>query len=89
MTCSNAFFVNENYYILIPLKFIPDIKGPADKISELVQVMAWHCSGANSLHEPVITLSIDAYMQSPGPIFYLISWVKSLGKSLAIVFDPK
>ena len=40
------------------MKFIP--KGLLDKKSSLVQVKAWHQTGAKSTYEPVLTKFFDA-----------------------------
>ena len=55
--------MNEKFCILIgiSLKFVP--KGPIGNKSALVQVRAWHRTGDKPLPEPMLTQSIDAYMQ--------------------------
>ena len=47
-------FLNENVWISIKisLKFVP--KGPINNIPALVQIMAWHLSGAKPLSEPMM-----------------------------------
>ena len=47
-------FFNENVWILIKmsLKFVP--KGPINNIPTLIQIMAWHLSGAKPLSEPMM-----------------------------------
>ena len=56
-------FLDENVRISIKisLKFVP--KGPTDNKSALVQVMAWHRTGAKPLPEPMLTQFTDAYMR--------------------------
>ena len=53
---------NENGWIVnkIALKFVP--KGPIDNKSSLVQVMAWHQTGAKPLSEPMVSLLTGAYI---------------------------
>ena len=46
--------------ILISLKFVP--KGAIDNKPALVQVMAWHGTGAKPLPEPMLTQFTDAYI---------------------------
>ena len=60
---SDAFFVNEKFYILIkiPLKFVP--KCPIDNNPALVQIMAWCRKGDKPLSAPMLTTFADAYMQ--------------------------
>ena len=55
-------FMNENFCISIRIspKFAP--KGPIDKKSALVQVMAWRRTGDKPLPEPMLTQFTDAYM---------------------------
>ena len=55
-------FLNDmfNISIQISLKFVP--KGPIDKYSALVQVIAWHGTGDKPLPEPMLTQFTDAYM---------------------------
>ena len=47
--------LNENFHILIQilLKFLS--KGPIDKKTSLVQIMAWHHIGIKALPEPIMT----------------------------------
>ena len=47
--------------IKISLIFVP--KGPIEKKSASVQVMAWHRIGDKPLPEPVLTQFTDTYMQ--------------------------
>ena len=51
-------FLDENVRvsIIISLKFV--LKGPIDNIPALVQVMAWHRSGAKPLSEPMMVNSL-------------------------------
>ena len=59
-------FVNEKLCILIKisLNFLAKVaKGPIDKKSTLLQVMAWHQVGNKPLPEPMCTQFTDAYMQ--------------------------
>ena len=55
--------MNRKFCILIQisLKFIP--KGPIDRKSALVQVMAWRRTGDKPLTEALLTQFTDAYMQ--------------------------
>ena len=62
---------NENVWILITssLKFVP--KGPTNKFSALVQIMAWHLPGNKPLSEPMmISLSTHICITRP-------QWVNS------------
>ena len=54
---------NESVWIsiTISLKFIP--KGPIDYKSALVQVMAWHRTGENTIPESMLTQFTDAYIR--------------------------
>ena len=56
-------FLNENDRILlqISLKFVP--RSPIDNKAALVQIMAWHQTGAKPLSEPMMTQFNDAYMR--------------------------
>ena len=60
---SDAFFMNEEFCILIQisLKFVP--KGQIDYKSALVQVLAWRRTGGRPLTEPMLTQLTDAYMR--------------------------
>ena len=55
--------INEKFCILIriSLKFVP--KGPIDKKSALVHVMAWRWTGDKPLPKPMPTQFTDAYMR--------------------------
>ena len=66
MVYSGAFWYMKIFYILteISLKFVP--KGPINNTPALVQVMAWHRSGAKPLSEPMRTRFTDAYMRREG-----------------------
>ena len=59
----NYIFLNENFCILLPtsLKFVP--KGPIDKKSALVKVMAWRRTGDKPLAETMLSQFTDTYMQ--------------------------
>ena len=59
---SDAFFVNEKFWILIKisLKFVP--KAPIDNNPVLVQIMALRRIGEKSLAEPMLIQFTDAYM---------------------------
>ena len=46
-------YFDSNFIIYIYLKFVP--KGPVDKKSALVQVMAWRQAGDKPLHESMLT----------------------------------
>ena len=46
--------------IQISPKFVP--KGPIDNKASLVQVMAWHRTGAKPLPEPMMMQFTDIYM---------------------------
>ena len=52
---------NERILIQISLKFVS--RSPIDNVSALVQVIAWHRTGANQLPEPMLTQFTDAYMR--------------------------
>ena len=56
-------FLNENdrIPIWISLKFVP--RSPIDNKPALVQVMAWHQTGAKPLTELMLTQFTDAYMR--------------------------
>ena len=56
-------FLNEKTQILIQisLKFV--LKGPINKITALVQIMAWHWPGDKPLPEPMLAQFTDVYMQ--------------------------
>ena len=56
-------FLNENdrIPIWISLKFVP--RSPIDNKPALVQVMAWHWTGAKPLTELMLTQFTDAYMR--------------------------
>ena len=56
-------FLNENdrISIQISLKFVP--RSPIDNNPALVQVMAWHLSGAKPLPESMMTQFNDAYIR--------------------------
>ena len=58
-------FVNENVLISLStsLNCVPG--GPIGCKISVVQVMAWHQTGAKPLPEPMMTLHIDAYMCLP------------------------
>ena len=55
-----SIFVNEKFYILIPisLKFVPEV--PIDNESALVQVMVWGQTGTKPLPESMSSLFTDA-----------------------------
>ena len=55
-------FLIENFCIfyVISLKVIPT--GPVDKMSSLMQVMAWHLKGAKPLPAPMMIQLNDGYM---------------------------
>ena len=59
MTFSNAFCL-KSIYTQIPPNFVPE--DPIDNRSALVQVMAWHQTGAKPLPEPMMTQFTDVYM---------------------------
>ena len=48
-------------FIQISLKLVP--KSPINNESALVQIMAWHRSGAKPLSEPLLVYHTDAYMR--------------------------
>ena len=58
---SEYIFLNENLCIFfrILLEFVP--KGLIDNMPALVQVMAWHQTGAKPLPEPMLTQSTDTH----------------------------
>ena len=68
MIFSDAFFMNENFYILIKIsmKFVP--KGPIGNNPALDYIMAWHQKGDKPLSEPMLTQFTDAYMRHKGEI---------------------
>ena len=49
----------------ISLKFVPQVSTSIDNKSALVQVMAWHPTGYEPLHELIMTQFRDAYMRHP------------------------
>ena len=59
---SDDIFLSENVRIAIQLslKFVP--RGPIDKKSALVQVMAWRRTGDKPIPEPLLNQFTDAYM---------------------------
>ena len=59
-------FANEKFRILIKrsLECVP--KGPIDKKSALIQVMASHRTGDKPLFETKLTQSTDAHMRHQG-----------------------
>ena len=58
----NLIFFNEDVWISIEISLnVP--KGPIDKKSALVQVMAWRRTGDTPLPEPMLTQFTDAYMR--------------------------
>ena len=61
---------------LFPMILCMIIESKMDSANGLVP------EGTKPLAEPMLT-------KISGPVFYLISWVKYLGKSLGLVFDPK
>ena len=71
-------FLNENFRILskISLKFVP--KGPINKISALVQIMAWRRPGDKPLSEPMMVRLLTHICVT------LPQWVNSLGPSDAL-----
>ena len=68
----NAFFLNENFCVLIKisLKFVP--KGPIDNKPALVQIMAWCQIGDKPLSAPMLNQFTDAYICYTGE-----RWVNS------------
>ena len=59
-------FINEKFCISIEisLKFVP--KDLIDKMSALVQVMAWRLTGDKPLPKPMMTQFTDAYIRHYG-----------------------
>ena len=59
----NAIFMNEKYCISIriSLKFVP--RGPINNSPALVQVIAWHWTGDETLPEAMLTQFTDAYLR--------------------------
>ena len=55
-------FMNEMFWISLPisLKFVPKV--PIDKKSALVQVMDWHQTSNKSLPEPMLTQFTEAWI---------------------------
>ena len=56
----NTVFLNENVSIKISLNIVP--YGPIDNKSVLVQIMAWHRTGHESLSEPMMAYLSYEYM---------------------------
>ena len=74
-TFTNAFFLNENVWILIQilLKFVR--KGPINNIPALVQIMAWRRPGNKPLSEPMI-VSLPLHLSVTQP-----KWVNSVASN--------
>ena len=52
---TKCIFLNEDYHILIQISLECVLKDPIDKMSSLVQVMAWHWTDDIPLSEQIIT----------------------------------
>ena len=59
-------FFNENWCILISILLKFAIKCPMNNNPVLVQIMAWHRTGAKPSSESEMPLSTDAYMHHSG-----------------------
>ena len=72
-------FLKGNVWILIKisLKFVP--KCPIDKMTALVQIMAWCQTGDKPLSEPMMTYVFNAYMH------HSVSMIRDLALSISIM----
>ena len=63
---SDAFFINEKFYILnrLSVKCVP--KGLINNIPALVEIIAWHQIGDKPLSEPMLARFADTYMWPQG-----------------------
>ena len=77
-TFSNAFFFNENAWILIKISLILVFKGWINDVPWLVQIMAWHWPGDKPFSETMtVILLMHICVTQPQWVRKFLEWLKT------------